>query len=591
MRIISTRTRTTTSERGGEQLKKQLHIGHGFSVPADLLTQTIAILAKRGVGKTYTGSVFAEEFLERGLPVVALDPIGVWWGLRSSADGKGPGYSIPVFGGEHGDLPLADSSGKALAELVVNERIPAVLDVSLLRKNAQRKFVTDFAEELYQSNREALHVILDEADVFAPQRIMHGNERMFGAIDDIIRRGRARGIGVTMITQRPAVLHKDVLSQAEVLVAMQLIHARDRKAIEEWVVAHDAEGRFDDMKESLASLQVGEAWFWSPGWLDLYKKVKIRKRRTLDSSATPKAGAAKVVAKRLADIDLSAIEQQLEEATEQARQNDPKHLRAEIAKLKRELSSDDARDREIARLRDQLESQIKHHGELLEEAMAEGRQWAIDKMMAALEEIKQQSSGRALEELRHRGRERRRAEAKLPPIETMRATPTRPTPASNGDASIGSGERKILSVLAQHQDSGRTQVQVAMLSGYSSKSGGFRNYISKLRTSGLLEGGKDNLRITEAGLAALGDDWEPLPTGQALRDYWYDKAGGKAEGLILRCLCDAWPNPMSKDEVAEATGYSVTSGGFRNSLSRLRTLQLISGSAELVASQELFQHG
>ena len=45
---------------------QQLNLGKSsdrpFTLPIELATQSIAILAKRGVGKTYTAAVFAEEF-------------------------------------------------------------------------------------------------------------------------------------------------------------------------------------------------------------------------------------------------------------------------------------------------------------------------------------------------------------------------------------------------------------------------------------------------------------------------------------------------------------------------------------------------
>ena len=34
-------------------------------------------------------------------------------------------------------------------------------------------------------------------------------------MEDLVRRGRARGLGITLITQRPAVLNKDVLTQVD----------------------------------------------------------------------------------------------------------------------------------------------------------------------------------------------------------------------------------------------------------------------------------------------------------------------------------------------------------------------------------------
>ncbi len=43
------------------------------------------------------------------------------------------------------------------------------------------------------------------------------------------------------------------------------------------------------------------------------------------------------------------------------------------------------------------------------------------------------------------------------------------------------------------------------------------------------------------------------------------------------------------DFIAEATGYSATSGGFRNSLSRLRSLQLAAGRGELTVADTLME--
>jgi hypothetical protein len=125
-------------------------------------------------------------------PVVIADPIGVWWGLRSSADGKGPGLPVLVLGGDYADAPLEASAGEIVARMLVEERLSAVLDLSKFRKNEQTQFMTAFAERLYHDNREALHLMLDEADAFAPQKPYKGQERLLGAIEDLVRRGRVR---------------------------------------------------------------------------------------------------------------------------------------------------------------------------------------------------------------------------------------------------------------------------------------------------------------------------------------------------------------------------------------------------------------
>lgn len=71
-----------------------LRIAKNLILPREAVTQTFSILTKRGVGKTYTVLVMVEEFLKSRLRVVVADPVGVCWGLRASADGKGPGLPL-----------------------------------------------------------------------------------------------------------------------------------------------------------------------------------------------------------------------------------------------------------------------------------------------------------------------------------------------------------------------------------------------------------------------------------------------------------------------------------------------------------------
>ena len=75
-----------------------LTLGPGLVLPVEAVTETFAILAKRGAGKTYTAAVLVEEMMSAGLPVVIIDPVGVWWGLRSSADGTAEGLPVVIFG-------------------------------------------------------------------------------------------------------------------------------------------------------------------------------------------------------------------------------------------------------------------------------------------------------------------------------------------------------------------------------------------------------------------------------------------------------------------------------------------------------------
>ena len=62
-----------------------------------------------------------------------------------------------------------------------------------------------FAEALYEANKEPLHVVLDEADLWGPQLPIKGWESLLGHMEEIMRRGRVRGFIPWLITQgRPS---------------------------------------------------------------------------------------------------------------------------------------------------------------------------------------------------------------------------------------------------------------------------------------------------------------------------------------------------------------------------------------------------
>ncbi len=147
-----------------------------------------------GSGKTYAAKGFVERLLETGARVVVVDPLGVWWGLRAGADGSAPGFPVVVFGGRHADVPIAAETGGALGRLIAGRALACVVDLSELSSNvARRRFMAGFCETLYEANKEPLHLVLDEADLWAPQRPMPDQTGLLGHIEEIVRRGRVRG--------------------------------------------------------------------------------------------------------------------------------------------------------------------------------------------------------------------------------------------------------------------------------------------------------------------------------------------------------------------------------------------------------------
>lgn len=558
-----------------------MNIATNLRLPITGVTQTFAIMGIRGSGKTTAGLVLAEEMLKAGQPVVIYDPVGACFGLKTSADGKRPGFPVVIFGGEHADVPLEETAGETIARVIVEERLPAILDCSLMRKGARVRFMSDFCEALYHRNREPLHFMVDEAHTIAPQRPFPEIARLLGAMEDLVLQGRRRGIGCTIISQRPALVNKNVLTQCAALVAMRIIGPQDRKAIEDWIEAHGDKSQSTELLRSLPSLKVGEGWIWSPGWQGMLKRIHFRKRETFDSSATPEVGKRVVTPKVAAAIDLEALGEQIRATVEKAKADDPRELRRKIAALEKELTA--ARQMEPERERVEVPAVSDEVREQFHDAISAVCQ-AIEEFKSAAEPVA--AALKSAAEPRRDLAGKRIQPARAQPLAPRTASLTRTADPSG--AKLPGGERKILAALAQYT-AGRTKVQIALLTGYAHGGGGFNNYLSSLRGKGFIDGRGETIQITDEGLGALGP-FEPLPTGAELFRLWLGRVG-KAEREVLQVLYDVFPGAIGKEEIAARTPsqYAPGGGGFNNAISRLRTLELIRGYGDMSASEEFFE--
>lgn len=476
-----------------------LDIAPGLKLPREAVTETFGILGRRGTGKTHTASVFAEEMLTIGAQTIILDPLDSWWGLRADAQGKPSGFPIVVIGGSHGDIPLTGDAGELLADFAVDQGASMVLSLRHLSKGEQRRFVTAFCERLYHrkgepEHRTAMHLFIDEADAFCPQRVTGDIARCMGAIDDLVRRGRSSGIGVTLITQRSAAINKDVLTQIEVLICHRTVSPQDRKALDAWVEAHDAHDQRALFMESLASLAIGKAWFWSPGWLDIFQQVQVRPRTTFDSSATPKQGA-KTVTVALRKVDIDALKGKLSATIEKAKADDPKVLRKQIADLTRQVNAKpvttgtdydrgkligerDELRRDVVALRTDVDA----HGKYIER-MVKGLSRQFDAVALAVE------NARAL--LNGHGPTRTATNQRTVTAPPMREPDMkRRDIPRDSDADVTAPQQKILDAIASFEPLGLAAISksvAAVYAGVSPTSGGYFNNLGRLRTLGAIE--------------------------------------------------------------------------------------------------------
>lgn len=567
---------------------KKLVISPSLSLPAEAMTLTSAVLGIRGSGKTNTAVIFTEELLAQRQQVIVVDPLDVWWGLKSNDKGDTAGFPIVVLGGVHGDLPLSADDGATIADFLTETRSPAILSLRHLRKGEQRRFVADFAEQLYQRKGESGHntpvlVVFDEASSFVPQSVQGDVARMVGAVEDLVRRGRAAGIGVMLIDQRAASVNKDVLTQLELLVAHRHTSPQDRAALKLWVQAHDTGEMEKTFLDSLASLPLGEAWFWSPGWLDVFKRVKVRKRSTFDSSATPQLGQTPATPATQATVDLDALRDRLAATVERAANSDPKYLQKRIDELTNQIK---AQKPQVIETR--IEVPVLGDGQVRQlQETAENLQVLAKELLNVAGEITREIH--SLTAVTARGKHAIEATQVLAaPIESA---PKQTTSAST----VTNPQQRILNALASFERLGLKSVSksnVAVFADQSPRSSGFTNNLGTLRTQGFITYPAPGIvALSEAGRQHAYAPLTPA-TLQELHQAWFAKLS-RPQTAIISELIEGYPGAFRKDDLAKRAGQSPTSSGYTNNLGSLRSLGLLDypQPGHVVATALLFPNG
>lgn len=575
----------------------RLNLGPELSIPDDAVTQTFAIFGKRGSGKSNGGTVLAEEMFKAHLPFVVLDPVDAWWGLKASFDGKSAGLGVYTFGGPHGDLPLEPTGGALMADVLVEHRISAVLSFKGWTGADRTRFASDFAARLLAKNTKPLHVFLEEADAFIPQRPQRGEETMLGNFDRMVRWGRQSGLGCTLITQRSAKVNKDVTTQAETLISFRVIGPQDRDAIDNWIKFHASAEQREDVLSSIATLKDGQAWVWSPEWLEILQKVTFRRRTTYDSAATPKVGEKRHAPQRLASVDLERLRSQMAASIEHAQANDPRELRRQLAAATRQIAADQAAlarrvEPKIETKRVEVPVLSKQDIAGLERMIDKGQQLANDMLavtanMTRLVTWGEQppipprtnvSSPLIRDSTSMAGAHGDPPAALLRPQQRVNpntATQTSATVPSRTSVPSG-GAQRILNALAWLESVGIPQAersQVAALADLAPRAGTFGTYLSRLQSAGLIAYNGKIVRITEAGYREADAQAAPQTTAE-LHQQIFARLGGGMERM-LRELIDAHPNSLDKWQLAQATKLTANAGTFGTYVSRLRSLGFI----------------
>lgn len=572
-------------------------LGHSEAGPlkidlASLIGTRGFVTASSGQGKSWLIRLLLERIANRAQMIV-IDPEGEFSSLREK---------LPMLlVGEGGELAANVPTAKLLARKLVELKLSAVIDLYELGDWEQRRaYVAEFLTGLMNVPKSLYHPIviaIDEAHQFAPKADGGGDESASAsrrAVNALMSAGRKRGFCGILASQRISKIHNDAIADAKnrFIGGITLDNDQGRAA--------DELGIPKSERIKLRDLEPGEWFCYGPA----LPRGVTRFRTDQVATSHPQAGqrhvaevppapdAIKKLVAELGDLPKQA-QAEVDEATARERRiiELERQLRARPVQVPMPLPQKVVervevtvfRDGEVGRLETALQGvattsadlakigqQITAAGEMFKAAAADvsGQlQATVTRLSAPAAAVRTGPIG--------------------PVVASRPAAPTVLRPAagvaSESSRKLPKAERSILTVLAQR--GARTKRQVAVQTGYAIKGGGFNNAVSALSAAGFIARNGDSMEITDAGVGALGT-YEPMPTGQALLDYWLNQLA-KAERAILTVLITSRA-AMTKEQIAQLAGYEVGGGGFNNAVSRLRTLELVSGARELKASEELF---
>lgn len=234
-------------------------------------SEKMAIAGISGSGKSYRAMQIAEQWMRAGRRVVAIDPVGIWYGLRTGADGDpSGGMPIRIYGGTRMDeqVPQPDEAAR---RIVLGRDWSAIFDLSCMPFESVHWWCAEFLNTVGSMGPQVVapfNIMAEEAPILFPQTgtLSKYQSRCKAAFAQCARVYRNFGVGMTVITQRFAATDKNIVSQAGTILAMRIAAKIDKRAILDWVQSSTAESDGQKILDGLATAQPGQGMLWAPTW-------------------------------------------------------------------------------------------------------------------------------------------------------------------------------------------------------------------------------------------------------------------------------------------------------------------------------------
>lgn len=572
-----------------------------------LLAGRLLATADSGGGKSWLVRVLLEQTFGK-VQTITIDPEGEFASLREK---------FPfVLAGKGGDTPTDLRSAGMLAHRLLKLRVSAVCDLYELKSDLRHLWVKTFLEALIEAPKELRTpclIVVDEAHMFCPER-GQGESEATQACVDLCTRGRKRGLCAVFVTQRLAMLSKNATSQLQNRLigptfedvnidrAIKLLGIPDGKAKQEF-------------HQQIQLLEPGN--FFALGRAISRERVlvHVREVQTTHPKAFEKHTAPpppipekiKGLLPQLADLPKEAEEKAHTEAEFRREIRELQHKlkaaeRAQPAAPSPNVRADPALARTITRLRAAMEDAMKiiakitahgFDGANLDQAqitaavnkaadeIARLAARAVDARKREFDQLKKQAEGILAKLEGVLGNEKsidvavdvhRQEPMKIVPVP---ARENRVAPVANING-VTPAQSRIIRAAAEFHAIGVAGISkkwLAARAGASHKSSAFSNNLGALRSGGLLDYRNGDVYLTAAGLESAGPQKTPLNAedmASSCRNLLTP-----AQQRIFNALYDAYPQPLTKHQLAELAGASPSSSAFSNNLGAMRSAGMI----------------
>lgn len=403
-----------------------------------------------------------------------------------------------------------------------------------------------------------------------------------------MRRGRTRGFVVTLISQRPAVLHKNVLSQANTLIAMQLTASQDRKAAELWIKGQADVETGKRVLADLPKLKQGIGYVWSPQY-ELLERARFPMITTADTSATPKHDEV-----ALEPPDPPSYAGEFPELTDLEADplDDDEPLRCRGRGRKRGRTALQQIDKASAENIDAARVAAFREGRAMgvDEGRAEGRRAALLALRTPVFALRDGIVALAIQvETIAAAATPAATNPPKPATGAVATSPARrPIAATPGpEASVPDATVRILATLACRYPAKFTVAEWAALAGMARKGGAWTRHYRLLKSERLIEEIDGAVRATPAAFEVCGAVPEAAATREDLIRLWHEKLGGSTE-RVLRALIEVPQHGLDREGIAVAAGMVPRGGAFGRMLRGLVRNDLVEQRGRLYFAGRIF---